>query len=347
MREDASKVFANAVFDKDGTAAALKGKVAVLDSHPSIDPHVPMAHAGYAFPFELFGSLLTWWHTPHGQAMMLTGPTGSGKTSAILEMAARLHWPVFSCTLHERTEFASLRGQWLLQSVKGSAQPEMRFQEGPLIKAMRLGGVLLLNEFDIAPAGEMSALNDIIEGRPLMVPEMGGEVIHPHPNFRVAVTANTKGQGDESGLYQGTQQQNVAALDRYRCLEVGYMPKEIEIQIVKAVWMSREGMPENGAEFFATKQTQVAEKIRSQFIGVAGCDGSLSVPMSTRCLVHWTEVACDYRGAPNALQRALDEVLLNRASKEDALAIRKIAESVFGPVWTNPAAAAKKAKKKE
>lgn len=330
--ENLSDVFKN-VFDSDGTPAAVAGLIGVLPDHPATKAFVPVAHQDYVFSKGLLLSLLTWWQRPRNSSMLLTGPTGSGKTSIVTEIAARLNWPVFSVTCHERTEFSALRGQWLLQTVAGATQPEMRFQEGPLIQAMRLGGVLILNELDIAPAGEMSALNDIIEGRPLVVPELGGQIIKPHPNFRVVATANTKGSGDESGLYQGAQMQNVAAMDRYRCLVVPYLKKEVELQIVKAVWMQG-GIIDAEAHEMARRQCEFAEQIRNAFIGTKGCDGTLSVPLSTRNLVHWTELALDYKGCTTALSRALDEVLLNRASEADAIAIRQMAIAKFSArVW--------------
>ena len=88
----------------------------------------------------------------------------------------------------------------------------MRFQYGPLAVAMKYGHVLVLNEVDLADAGELAGLNDTLEGRPLVLAENAGEIIHPHPMFRVICTANSSGAGDNSGRYVGVQQQNLAFL---------------------------------------------------------------------------------------------------------------------------------------
>lgn len=97
--------------------------------------------------------------------------------------------------------------------------PQMRFQYGPLAAAMRFGHVLVLNEVDLADAGELAGLNDVLEGRPLVLAENAGEIIRPHPMFRVICTANSCGNGDDSGRYAGVQQQNLAFLDRFRSRE--------------------------------------------------------------------------------------------------------------------------------
>ncbi|MBO0180522.1 AAA family ATPase, partial [Vibrio parahaemolyticus] len=93
----------------------------------------------------------------------------------------------------------------------------------PLAIAMREGHVLLINEVDLVDPAELSGLNDILEGRPLVIAQNGGEIIKPHPMFRVIVTGNSTGSGDPSGLYQGVMMQNLAAMDRYRFSVVPYM----------------------------------------------------------------------------------------------------------------------------
>jgi cobaltochelatase CobS len=87
---------------------------------------------------------------------------------------------------------------------------------GPLAVAMREGHLLLINEVDLADPAELAGLNDVLEGRPLVITQNGGEIIKPHPMFRVVVTGNSTGSGDASGLYQGVMMQNLAAMDRYR-----------------------------------------------------------------------------------------------------------------------------------
>jgi cobaltochelatase CobS len=85
---------------------------------------------------------------------------------------------------------------------------------------------------DLAEPAELAGLNDILEGAPLVIAQNGGEVIRPHPKFRFIATGNSTGTGDQTGLYQGVLQQNLAFLDRFRLLEVGYADTDTEETIL-------------------------------------------------------------------------------------------------------------------
>jgi cobaltochelatase CobS len=131
------------------------------------------------------------------------GPTGSGKTSSVTEIAARLNWPVQQVTAHGRMELTDLIGHHALVAGAPGEPPTMKFMYGPLAIAMREGQILLINELDLADPAEIAGLNDIVERRPLVIAQNGGEVIKPHPMFRVIATGNSTGTGDNSGPYQG------------------------------------------------------------------------------------------------------------------------------------------------
>ena len=95
------------------------------------------------------------------------------------------------------------------------------FEYGPLALALRYGGLFLLNEIDLVTPEVVAGLNGILDGSPLCIAENGGELVRPHPLFRFAATANSNGGGDKTGLYQGTQRQNAAFLDRCTLCELG------------------------------------------------------------------------------------------------------------------------------
>src|SRR5690606_9901961 len=120
----------------------------------------------------------------------------SGKTSGIAQVAARLNWPVQQITAHGRMEFTDLVGFHALVSKTPGEAPVMQFMYGPLATAMRNGHILLINEVDLMDPSELAGLNDILEGRPLVIAQNGGEIIQPHPLFRVVVTGNSVGSGD-------------------------------------------------------------------------------------------------------------------------------------------------------
>jgi cobaltochelatase CobS len=294
------------------------------DQHPSIP-----AKKEYLFRNEHLRDVLAFLANPLGDALYLTGPTGSGKTSLICQVASRLNWPVHQVTCHGRLELNDLIGQFML--VNGS----MSFVHGPLAKAVRDGHLLILNEIDLMDPSELAGLNDIIEGQPLMIPQNGGEVIKPHPKFRLIATGNSAGQGDQSGLYQGVMQQNLAFLDRFRLMEVGYPEASVEKDILKSVLASM-GIPVDSVmEALTENMIKVANEIRKLFIGGADGSGELSVTMSTRTLVRWTNLMIAYKRAPNALAYSLDRALTLRAEPAQREAIHRIAQDVFGNAWSN------------
>lgn len=292
----------------------------------SANPAIPRKHDGYVFRKDLLADVLAFLSKPRGDALYLTGPTGSGKTSVITEIAARLNWPVQQLTMNSRFEFSQLKGQFGL--VASKAGQETRFMHGPLATAMRYGHILLLNEVDLADPGELSGLNDVLEGRPLVIPENRGEIIQPHPMFRVIATGNSNGSGDATGLYQGVVQQNIAALDRYRFLEVGYLEPKIELELLlKAVPSLAKS---DAKRSLAEKMVDVANAVRSQFLGEDGRGGPLGVTLSTRTLIRWAYLTVT-SAAKRPLLHALERSLLFRCEPRDKAAVLALAVNCFGP----------------
>lgn len=280
------------------------------------DPYVPVAHPDYVFRSGPLKDLLEFLERPNGDALFITGPTGSGKTSLVMETAARLHWPVQSLTMTGRTEFAELRGQFVLCSREPGQPPQTLFRYGPLAKAMKRGHILLINELDLADPAELSGLNDVLEGRPLVITENGGEIIKPHPRFRVIATGNSAGAGDSSGLYQGVQTQNLAAMDRYRMTVVDYPDEEVERMILKK---AVPGLSDTVIEIML----KVARKVRKSFIGEDG-SGTLSLTLSTRTLVRWANLTVRAKAmgsSSSALSYAFDRALGYRARPEEREAL--------------------------
>ncbi len=301
-------------------------KVMALGYADSSNPFIPKIDSDYVFSKDVVRNLHGFLARPEGDGLFITGPTGSGKTSAVTQLAARLNWPVQQVTAHGRMELADLVGFHALVSTSPGAAPVMQFMYGPLSRAMREGHILLINEIDLADPAEMAGLNDILEGRPLVIAQNGGEIINPHPMFRIVATGNSAGSGDASGLYQGVQMQNLASLDRYRLMEVNYTSEDVELNILNKAVPTLPEQVKKG-------MIRVANTIRSLFIGNDIHGSQLSVTLSTRALLRWAKLTMMYRGAPNAMALALDQTLLIRASAEEQEAIIRIAKDVFGDVW--------------
>ncbi|MBK5968810.1 MULTISPECIES: AAA family ATPase [Thiorhodovibrio] len=289
-------------------------------------PKVPLRQP-YIFRQGL-NAVLAFLRDAGGDALLLTGPTGAGKTSLIRQVAARLYWPVQELTCHGRMEFADLLGGFQL------LQGETRFVYGPLALAAREGHLLILNEIDLMDPAELAGLNDIVEGAPLVIAQNGGEVIRPHPKFRVIATGNSAGGGDQTGLYQGVLRQNLAFLDRFRVLQVNYPDPETEHAVLDGE------VPDLPTEI-AHKLVVVANEVRRLFLGESdGANpqgGELTLTLSTRTLVRWARLTVTFKGAPNPLAYALDQALTARAAAEERTAIHRIAADVLGPLWSGQA----------
>tara|TARA_R110002051_G_scaffold318017_3_gene399826 strand:- start:1756 stop:2799 length:1044 start_codon:yes stop_codon:yes gene_type:complete len=289
-------------------------------------PYIPPASAEYVFRATAVTELISFLRKPDGDAFFITGPTGSGKTSLVLETAARLNWPVQSLTCNGRMEAADLIGMYVLRAPAPGADPITAWQYGPLPMAMKLGHILLLNEVDMMAPEELAALNDVLEGRPLVIGANGGEVVKPHPMFRVIVTGNSVGGGDESQAYQGVMKQNIASMDRYWFMNVGYAPEHVEQNIL------------------ASASTKVPENIRNRMVTYAnevrGLFESrhLSITFSTRTLLRWCRLASRFRGSvdpnnnANSVGYALEMAFLRRLGDqpEQREALLRLARDVFG-----------------
>ncbi|HHM8127011.1 TPA: AAA family ATPase [Pseudomonas aeruginosa] len=286
----------------------------------------------YFFRNMLTKQFMSWLFGPFGDSALLIGPTGSGKSSLAEQITARLNWPSLTVSAHSRMEMPELTGYNLPVTDPVSGDLNTKFVDGPLTKAMRLGFVFVLDEWDTLDPAVTVGLHAVLEGRPLVIAENNGEVVHPHPNFRFVACGNTKGQGDDSGLHTGTMQQNLASLDRFRVFEVPYLDEEDEVATLLDVLP----MLEAG---IATKMVKVANSVRLQHQGLGGT--YLSVTLSTRTLLRWGRISCGYThtGVDGALQLAMCEALLNRCDKVQKTAIDKIAKSVFGTVWDAKATA--------
>lgn len=300
----------------------------VLGFADDTHPHVPVSKDGYQFHRERLMELLSFLAVTMGDALYLTGPTGSGKTSLVCQTAARLNWPVQQVTCHGRLELNDLLGQFML--VDGS----MQFVHGPLAQAVRCGHILILNEIDLMDPSELAGLNDIIEGQPLVIPQNGGEVIRPHKMFRLVATGNSAGSGDQSGLYQGVMQQNLAFMDRFRLLLVDYPTPEEEKVILTETLAAAGVRNVHNMGAMIDNMIKVANEIRRLFVGGQDGSGELSLTMSTRTLFRWVILGITFKRKANALEIALDRALTFRAEASQREAIHRIAKDVFGDNWT-------------
>ncbi|NLC22083.1 MAG: AAA domain-containing protein, partial [Halomonadaceae bacterium] len=224
-------------------------------------------------------------------------------------------------TAHSRMEMPELIGHHVV--IDG----DLVWQDGPLTIAMRNGHLFLLDELDLLDPATAAGLNGIVEGAPLVIAENGGEIIIPHKDFRFVATGNTNGAGDRTGLFQGTLQQNAALMDRMWVVEVGYPSPDQEKAILSAICPQVPGQ-------IADTMINVANEVRSLFMGEDGNPGAIEVTMSTRTMLRWAQMSWFFQGKSkqgvNPINYSLDRALANRASPETKRALHEIVQRHFG-----------------
>lgn len=221
---------------------------------PEASLYVPKKDNQYLFIKDYCHVLQPWfWGDGGSSNILLTGETGTGKTSLIEQSAERLNWPVFRVGCHNAMEFQELVGRVTLNP-DGSTG----WADGPLILAMKLGGILLLDELNMIPNGAAGGLNTALDtcldsglsGLDLFssmekfntnvksrggycVPETG-EIVVCHPCFRIAATGNGV-DGSNKAKYRGVQTPNMALLDRFTLgIRMRYMSVDDEIAMLIA-----------------------------------------------------------------------------------------------------------------
>jgi cobaltochelatase CobS len=156
----------------------------------------------------------------------LQGHTGSGKTTLIEQIAARLSFPFVRVNFDSEITRMDFIGRDTLD-VDDGGQTISTFVEGILPKAMAQPCFFCADEIDFVRPDVAYVLQAALEGNSLRITEDGDRVVKPHPMFRMFATGNTVGQGDEEGMYQGARPQSMALLDRFTVwLRVDYLNKE-------------------------------------------------------------------------------------------------------------------------
>ena len=287
------------------------------------NPNIPKVNDLFVFRHDFVQTMLAFLQAPHGDALWVQGPTGSGKTEGVLQIAARLNWPVSVVNCSGSTDLEEEIGIITMQVENG--QTKSVFQEGAFLQAVRQGRIMLFNEFDLLKPQQAAIVNDIVEGRPLRVRANGGEQVRPHPNFRLIVTANSNGCGDRTGLYRGVVQQNLATLDRFRCVRVDYPTPDIEEVILDKA--SHHQLPRDTIK----KMVHLANEVRHAFTGDGITEGTLAKTISTRVLCRWAIRVVESFGKPAGLYSScLEESCTLLANPEDREAINEMGKTIFG-----------------
>jgi cobaltochelatase CobS len=247
-------------------------------SHPS--EHVPPVDDAYCFDHDTTLAILVAF--AHNRKLMIQGYHGTGKSTHIEQVAARLNWPCVRVNLDSHISRIDLVGKDAIVLKDGHQITE--FREGILPWAVQNPVALVFDEYDAGRPDVMFVIQRVLEvdGRMTLLDQ--NRVIHPHKAFRLFSTANTVGLGDTTGLYHGTQQLNQGQMDRWNLVTtLNYLPHEAEERIVLAKVPSYD--TEDGRKTVRNMVT-VADLTRSGFIA-----GDISTVMSPRTVITWAENA--------------------------------------------------------
>src|SRR6516162_4306290 len=251
-----------------------------VPAYSRADEHVPDIDPDYLFNREVTLAILAGFK--HNRRVMIQGYHGTGKSTHIEQVAARLNWPCIRINLDSHVSRIDLVGKDAIVLKDGKQVTE--FREGILPYALQTNTALCFDEYDAGRPDVMFVIQRVLEQSGKLTLLDQSKVIRPHPAFRLFSTTNTIGLGDTSGLYHGTQQINQGQMDRWSIVvTLNYLPHQDEVNIVLAKMKSYQ--TDEGRRTVAN-MVRVADLTRTAFI-----NGDLSTVMSPRTVITWAENA--------------------------------------------------------
>jgi cobaltochelatase CobS len=242
--------------------------------------HVPELDEDYLFNKETTLAILAGF--AFNRRVMITGYHGTGKSTHIEQVAARLNWPCIRINLDSHISRIDLIGKDAIVLKDGKQITE--FKEGILPFAYQHNIALVFDEYDAGRPDVMFVIQRILESSGRLTLLDQSRVIRPHQAFRLFATANTVGLGDTTGLYHGTQQINQAQMDRWSIVSaLNYLPHAQEVGVVLSKNKSYNN--DKGKKVIAN-MVRVADLTRNAFM-----QGDLSTVMSPRTVITWAQNA--------------------------------------------------------
>jgi len=275
------------------------------------DERVPDLDATYVFDPDTTLAILAGF--AFNRRVMVQGYHGTGKSTHIEQVAARLNWPCIRINLDAHISRIDLIGRDAIVLRDGLQVTE--FREGLLPWALQHPVALVFDEYDAGRPDVMFVIQRILETEGKLTLLDQNRVIRPDKHFRLFATANTVGLGDTSGLYHGTQQINQGQMDRWN-LVVGlnYLPAETEIAIVTAK------VPQVDAGTIAN-MVKVADFSRQGFM-----NGDISTVMSPRTVITWAQNSAIFKDVGFAFRLSF----LNKCDETERMLVAEYYQRVFG-----------------
>lgn len=243
------------------------------------DDYVPAIDEAYRFNREVTLAILSGF--VHNRRVLIQGYHGTGKSTHIEQIAARLNWPTVRVNLDGHITRLDLVGRDSI--VLKDNQQVTEFQQGILPWSLQRPVALIFDEFDAGRPDVMFVIQRILErdGKFTLLDQ--NQVLTPHPYFRLFATANTIGLGNLNGLYHGTQLLNQGQIDRWNIVaKLNYLDAADEAEIIHARVPDLRKRADHKNE--VESMVEVAAMTRNGFAA-----GDLSTVMSPRTVISWAE----------------------------------------------------------
>src|ERR1700726_3767748 len=277
--------------------------------------YVPDLDPAYVFDRETTLAILAGF--AHNRRVLIQGYHGTGKSTHVEQVAARLNWPCVRVNLDSHISRIDLVGKDAIVLKDGKQITE--FREGILPWAVQNPCALVFDEYDAGRPDVMFVIQRVLELQGKLTLLDQNRVIRPHKAFRLFATANTVGLGDTTGLYHGTQQINQGQMDRWNIVStLNYLPHDAECNIVLAKVPDYDN--EDGKRRISA-MVALADLTRSGFI-----NGDISTVMSPRTVMTWAENARIF----GDLAFAFRLTFLNKCDETERPAVAEYYQRCFG-----------------
>ncbi|MFN7263461.1 MAG: cobaltochelatase subunit CobS [Phenylobacterium sp.] len=280
------------------------------------DPHVPDVDQAYRFDPETTKAICAGF--AHDRRVMVQGYHGTGKSTHIEQVAARLNWPLIRVNLDSHVSRIDLVGKDAIVLKDGKQITE--FREGILPWTIQRPIALVFDEYDAGRPDVMFVIQRVLEAQGKLTLLDQNRVIRPNRFFRLFATTNTIGLGDTTGLYHGTQQINQGQMDRWSIVTtLNYLAHDVEADIVVAkcpAYTTAEGRRTVAA------MVRVADMTRNAFI-----NGDISTVMSPRTVITWAQNAEIFDGD---LGLAFRMTFLNKCDELERGTVAEFYQRAFG-----------------
>ena len=277
--------------------------------------HVPAIDEAYRFDPDTTLAILAGF--AYNRRVLVQGYHGTGKSTHIEQVAARLNWPCVRINLDGHVSRIDLIGRDAIAVRDGRQVTE--FREGILPWALQRAVALVLDEYDAGRPDVMFVLQRVLEVEGKLTLLDQNRVLDPHPAFRVFATANTVGLGDASGLYYGTQPINQGQMDRWQIVaSLNYLPAPTELGIVLA---RVRAFDTSAGRELVSRMITLAGLTRAAFIA-----GELATVMSPRTVINWAENVQIFGN----VERAFRLTFLNKCDEAERTTVAELYQRCFG-----------------